>query len=45
MAAKAPEYAVTIFVKGKKVPKGIDTLGDLQQAVLHGRKGSGKKKR
>ena len=38
MTSSAPGTSVAPFLKGKKVPKGIETLGDLQQAALHGRR-------
>jgi hypothetical protein len=45
MASTAPEYPVDVFLRGKKKPKGIETLGDLQQASLHGAKARGKPKK
>ncbi len=37
MAVHAPQLPAAPFLKGKKLPPGIDTLDDLQKAVLHGR--------
>jgi len=38
MAGTAPEIPVAPFLPGIKPPEGIETLGDLQQAALHGKK-------
>ena len=39
MAVHAPQMPVAPFLHGRKVPEGIETIGDLQKAALHGRKG------
>lgn len=43
MAGYAPQLPAAPFLKGVKVPEGIETLGDLQKAVLHGRRAPKKK--
>lgn len=38
MAGYAPQLPAAPFLKGMKVPEGIENLGDLQKAALHGQK-------